>query len=110
MGFLLDSDFCVLKGIVKLRKKGIFAAALLKKRQYWPRYVDGETIKNHILNKEVGVVDARKGRLDDVTIQLHWLKEPNYTMMLMSSCGTLELMDEEKTRNYQENNQNIVKN
>ena len=66
-------------------------------------------IKNHFLNKEVGAVDAIKGRLDDVTIEIHCLKEPNYTMMLMSSYGTLELTDEEKTRNYQENNQNIVK-
>ena len=41
-------------------------------------------IKNHFLNKEVGVVDAIKGQLDDVTIQLHCLKEPNYTMTLVS--------------------------
>ena len=66
-------------------------------------------IKNHFLNKEVGAVDAIKGQLDDVAIELHCLKEHNYTMMLMSSYGTLELTDEEKTRNYQENNQNIVK-
>ena len=27
---VLDSSFCVLKGIVKLRKKGIFSSALIK--------------------------------------------------------------------------------
>ena len=48
-------------------------------------------IKNHFLNKEVGAVDAIKGRLDDMTIKLHCLKEPSYTMMLMSSYGTLEI-------------------
>ena len=66
-------------------------------------------INNHFLNKEFSAVDAIKGRLDDVKIEIHCLKEPNYTMMLMSSYGTLELTDEENTRNYQENNQNIVK-
>ena len=28
--FILDSGFCVLKAIVELQKKGIFAAALIK--------------------------------------------------------------------------------
>ena len=66
-------------------------------------------IYNRFLDKKVGEVDAIKGQLDDVTIKTHFLKEPNYTMMLISSCGILELMDKEKTTNYQENNQNIVK-
>ena len=73
------------------------------------RYVDGEMIKNHFQNKEFGAVDAIKGRLDDVTIEIHCLEEPNYIMMLMSSYGTLELIDKEKTRNHQEINKNIVK-
>ena len=80
---------------------------LIKKRNCWPHYVDG--IKNHFSNKEVGVVDARKGQLNDVTIEIYSLKQPIYTMMLTSSYGALESTDKEKTRNYQENNQNIVK-
>ena len=52
-------------------------------------------IKNHFLNKKVGAVDMIKSQLDDVTIKIHCLKEPNYTMMLMSSHGTLNLTDEE---------------
>ena len=30
--FVLDSGFCVLQAIVELKKKGVFAAALIKKR------------------------------------------------------------------------------
>ena len=33
---ILDSGFCMLKGIVELRKKGVFASAFIKKRWYWP--------------------------------------------------------------------------
>ena len=29
--FILDSDFCVLKAIIELKKEGVFAAALIKK-------------------------------------------------------------------------------
>ena len=31
---ILDSGFCVLKGIIELCKKGVFASALIKKRRY----------------------------------------------------------------------------
>jgi hypothetical protein len=29
---VLDSGFCILKGIIELKKKGLYAAALIKKR------------------------------------------------------------------------------
>ena len=33
LGFvvIIDSGFCVLKGIIKMREKGVFASALIKK-------------------------------------------------------------------------------
>ena len=34
---VLNSGFCVLKGVAELRKNGVFGAALIKKHQYWPR-------------------------------------------------------------------------
>ena len=36
---ILDSGFCVLKGIIELHKKGVFASALIKKRRYWLKFV-----------------------------------------------------------------------
>ena len=99
---VLDSDFCVLKGISELRKKGVFGAALVKKCQYWPKYIDGETIKRHFATKEVGSVDAMKGKVDGVNVEIHWLKVPDYTMMLMSSYGTLEKVGDEKSRIWSE--------
>ena len=33
---IIDSGFCVLKGLIQLRKKGIFACAVIKKKIYWP--------------------------------------------------------------------------
>ena len=44
---ILDSGVCVLKGIIELRKKGVFASASIKKRRYWPKYIKGDTIKAH---------------------------------------------------------------
>ena len=39
-----DSSFCVSKGITSLLEVGVYAAALIKKRKYWPRGVPGDAI------------------------------------------------------------------
>ena len=59
---ILDSGFCVLKAIIELRKIGIFASAVIKKRKYWPKLIPGDKIKEHFKNCIVGDVDARSGR------------------------------------------------
>jgi hypothetical protein len=47
MVVLLDSGFCVLQGLVELKKIGVFAsAAVIKKRRYWPKYVPGKQIND----------------------------------------------------------------
>ena len=33
---IMDSGLCDTKGLVELQKKGVFGAALIKKRRYWP--------------------------------------------------------------------------
>ena len=107
--FVLDSGFCVLQAIVELKKKGVFAAALIKKRRYWPKHVPGDEIIQHFAEKEVGDVDALKGELDGVPFYIHAMKEPDYTMMLMSTYGTLTRMGETKRRHYTEDRVKKVK-
>ena len=41
---VLDSGFCVSKGITALLEVGVYAAALIKKRKYWPKGVPGDAI------------------------------------------------------------------
>ena len=68
LGFIviLDSGFCMLKGIIELRKNGVFASALIKKRRYWPKYIHGEEIKDHFKGKQVGDTNSWAGQLDNV--------------------------------------------
>ena len=58
---ILDSGFCVLKGIIELRKKGLYASALIKKCRFWPKYIRGEEIKTHFESLECGFADAWPG-------------------------------------------------
>ena len=39
---ILDYGFCVLKGLIQLSKKGVFACDVKKKRRYWPVMVPGK--------------------------------------------------------------------
>jgi hypothetical protein len=38
---ILDSGFCVLQAIINLKKRGLYAGAVIKKRRYWPSYIQG---------------------------------------------------------------------
>ena len=55
---ILDSGFYVVKGILELKKKGVFSGALIKKRRYLPKHIEGDNIQSHFDNKPVGVPDA----------------------------------------------------
>ena len=88
MVIILDSGFCVLKGIVELKKRGVYASALIKKRKYWPKYIKGDVIKQHFDEKAVGDCHSWKGNMDEVPFHVYARKEPDYVMSLMSTYGT----------------------
>ena len=88
------------QAIVELKNRGVFAPALIKKRRYWLKHVPGEQIIQHFTDKAVGSADAIKGELDGVPFYIYGMKEPDYTMMLMSMYGTLQTMGFPKKRHY----------
>ena len=44
---VLDSGFCVTKGITELESKSFNDIALIKKRRYWPKVIPGDLIDTH---------------------------------------------------------------
>jgi Transposase IS4 len=89
MVVILDSGFCVLKGLVELKKIGVFASAVIKKRRYWPKHVPGDDMDLHMSTKEVGDVDSLRGTMDGINYDLFCMKDTDYTMKLMSTYGAL---------------------
>ena len=75
---MLDSGFFVLKVIVELRKKGVFASALINKCRYCPTFIKGDDVKAHFSDSEVGEFDAWPGYLDSVKFHVRCIK--NRTM------------------------------
>jgi len=101
MVVILDSGFCVLRAIIELKKRGVFASALIKKRRYWPKYVDGDHINDYFENKEVGHADSLPGKMNDIPFHIFGMKEPDYVMNLMSTYGTnVQVSDHTTKRDY----------
>ena len=86
---ILDSGLCVLKGLIQLRKKGIFACAVIKKRRYWPSMVPGIEIGDNFGRMEVGETDAIKGTVDGDIYNLWGTKDPIYLKKMMATGGRL---------------------
>ena len=101
---VLDSGFCVLLGLIELRNRGVFAASVIKKRRYWPKYIDGDAINFHFENNDIGSVDCLSGTLNNVPFGVYCMKESKYVMSLMSTYGTLEEIADGATIRRIENN------
>ena len=85
----MDSGFCVLQALVKLASVGVYSSAVIKKRRYWLKYIDGGKIDSHFDLKEVGQTDSLPGTLDGTNFKVFCMKEANYVMKLMATYGAL---------------------
>jgi hypothetical protein len=92
---VLDSGFCVLQALIELRKNGVYASAVIKKRRYWPRYIDGEAMNERMSGRAVGECDALHGTLDGYPYTVFLMKEQDYCMKLMSTYGGLIVLDQQ---------------
>ena len=48
---ILESGFCVLEGLIELRKVGVFAGSIIKKRCNWLKHIKGDMINMHFQDK-----------------------------------------------------------
>ena len=95
---IMDSGFCVLKALVKLASVGVYASAVIKKRRYWPKYIDGAAIDARFEEYVVGSTDSLPGTLDGVSFRIFCMKEEDYVMKLMATYGALRAVEEGMTQ------------
>ena len=91
----------MLQGLIELRKVGVFASAVIKKRRYWPKYVPGDLMDDHMKEKELGATDSIRGKFDSVDYDLFMTKDSDFVMKLMSTYGSLSVPSHQKeTQRY----------
>jgi hypothetical protein len=99
MVVILDSGgFCVLQGLVELKKIGVFASAVIKKQRYWPKYVPGDSIDDRMKEKEIGDVDALNGTINGGPYNVMCMTDVDYTMKLMLTYGSTLPMEAASNR------------
>jgi hypothetical protein len=108
---ILDSGFCVLKALVELKKVGMFACTVIKKRRYWPAMVPGNAMADAFDEVQIGDSRAIYRVLDGVKYFLWGLNELNYVMKMMATGGPLISNDscKKQRRTWTEAGLNIVK-
>ena len=55
---IMDIGFFVLKGLLEIRKRGVYGCALIKKRRYWPMGVYVDSINDYSRSKILVVWDV----------------------------------------------------
>jgi hypothetical protein len=93
----MDSGFCILQALIELQLVGVYSSAVIKKRRYWAKYIDGEGIDQHFQTKEVGQCDSLPETLSGKSFSIFCMKEEKYTMKLIATYGALVEIDESKT-------------
>ena len=92
----------MLKGISALLEVGVYAAALIKKRKYWPKGVPGDAIVEYFADKDVTHVDMLEAITEEgpkgKAFKIFCFKEPEYVVKIMATWMTLEELDGSDTR------------
>ena len=90
---VLDAASCELDGLVDLAKKGVYAAAVVRKRKCWPRHVPGEDILAYMKDKPVGELHVAQGTLEGVKLNFNCVRHSRYTFVLVSTYGSHNLLE-----------------
>jgi len=93
---ILDSGFCVLQGIIRLKINGVFALSLIKKRRYWGKGVPGDAMNDRLKGKPIGSTDAIHGKKDGVNYHFFMQNDKDYTMKLMGTYSSLHVNEDSK--------------
>ena len=85
-----NNGFCVLKGVLTCKQADIRVQVMIKQKRYWPKYILGDTIAAHFVDKEVGDCDVQKLTLQGEDLWVHAMKDDGYVLSFLSSFWTLE--------------------
>ena len=94
---VLDSGFCIAKGVTKLESKSAYAVDLIKKRHYFLKEFPGELIDNQFQDKEVGdIYMIEEITQENKPLKIFCMKYPDYVIIIMASWMTLDYLEGKK--------------
>ena len=84
----MDSAFCVTHALVELRKVGLLACTIAKKKKYWPKDVPGDAIVMHIKGKPIGKICTNQIEVEKCNIRVFAVQHTKHPFVLLATYGT----------------------
>ena len=81
----MDNDFCVLKGLIGIFKKGVYCSTLVKKSRYFPIGILYIWNQCPLFKTEIGEHDFLSVNWKGVEFDVFVIKEPNCNMIMIST-------------------------
>ncbi len=100
-----DAGFACVPALIQLKRKGVFASCLLKKKKYWPKFSHGAANAEHMAGKPIGSIDAMQGKFGGEDFAIYLMQDSKYTLQLASTYGKNERKGPDKRRRCEDTNQ-----
>lgn len=82
-----DAGFSSIPALCQLKKKGVFASCLIKKKRFWPKFTDGGRHEAHMAQRAIGDCDAIQAQFAGEDYAIYLLKDTTYTLQLAANYG-----------------------
>ena len=86
----------MLQGLTEIIKVVVFAASFIKKQSYCPIQVTVQEIDIYTKIQYIGYFVSLEGNIYDYSYDIFFMKEPDYTMKLMSKYYGLAMNNGKK--------------
>jgi hypothetical protein len=100
-----DAGFACIPALIQLKKKGVFASCLLKKKKYWPKFSHGAENESHMRDVPLGHIDALQDKFGGEDFAIYLMKDSKYTLQLAANYGKNVRKGPDKRRRHQVTNQ-----
>jgi hypothetical protein len=100
-----DAGFACIPALVHLKRKGVFASCLLKKKKYWPKFSHGAENEAHMRDAPLGAIDALQGKFGGEDFAIYLMKDSKYTLQLAANYGKNVRKGPDKRRRHDVTNQ-----
>ena len=100
-----DSGFACIPALVQLKKTGVYASCLLKKKRFWPKYTHGGPNDAHMATRALGDSDAIQATFGGEDYAVYLLKDSTFTLQLAATYGKNEGIGPMKKRRHETTNQ-----
>jgi hypothetical protein len=99
-----DAGFSNIPALIQLKKRGVFASCLIKKKRYWPAFSNGAANEAHMAQRVLGDCDAIQAKFAGEDYAVYMLKDSTYTLQLAATYGKNIRVGPMKRRRHPETN------